>query len=204
LDFDEVSNRVLMKAVLKTWEDIAVTYSFKITNEPLPPGSPALAKRDGKTLSLAHDFSRQLFNVNTKGLDIGVSCSPCGIEGSVNIDLDLETAFGIPVGASMKITPRNIAAAIELSLQLDGELASAYSPDDVNVVSVPLTGFNVGGFFKLGVFLTVVRISCSKSIANEATLADLLCRISDSRLMNGQGQRRLLWGRECLFRIRLP
>lgn len=155
LDFDEVNNKVLMKAVLKTWEDIAVTYSFKITNEPLPPGSPALAKRDGKTLSLAHDFSQQLFDVNTKGLDIGVSCSPCGIEGSVNVDLDLETFMKVPVGASMKITPRNIAAAIELSLHLDGKLASAYSPGDVNVVSVPLTGFNVGGFFKLGVFLTV-------------------------------------------------
>ncbi|KAF2185677.1 hypothetical protein K469DRAFT_750369 [Zopfia rhizophila CBS 207.26] len=155
LDFDEVNNKVLMKAVLKTWEDIAVTYSFKITNEPLTPGSPALAKRDGKTLSLAHDFSRRLFDVNTKGLDIGVSCSPCGIEGSVNVDFDLETVLKVPVGASMKITPQNIAAAVELSLHLGGKLASAYSPGDVNVVSVPLTGFNVGGFFKLGIFLTV-------------------------------------------------
>jgi hypothetical protein len=155
LTFDEVNNKVLMKAVLKTWEDIAVTYSFKITTEPLAPGSSTLPKRDGKTMSLEHDFSRRLFDVKSGGLDIGVSCNPCGTEGSVNVDFDLETKFKIPKGASMTVTPQNIAAAVALSLELGGELTSAFNPADITVVSVPLTGIDVAGFFKLGIFLTV-------------------------------------------------
>lgn len=155
LDFDEDANKILLKAEQKTWEDIAGTYKFKISHEPLQNPS-ALAKRDA--MSLAQDFTRDLFNLNAGGLDIGVSCSKCGTEGSVNVDLDIEQKLFVPVGASMKITPQDIAAAVELALTLSGTLAEGFNPAPLNVVSIPLIGFNVGGFFKLGVFLTVVCI----------------------------------------------
>ncbi|KAF2870621.1 hypothetical protein BDV95DRAFT_574253 [Massariosphaeria phaeospora] len=155
LDFDEANNKVLMRAEQKLWEDVAESYSFKITNEPLPLDGPVRAKRDGSTLNLKHDFSRRLFDINSKGLDIGVSCSKCGTEGSVLVDFDIEKKWKVPAGASMQITPQNVAASIELALHLSGKLTSAYSPGDVNVVSVPITGINVGDVFKIGVFLTV-------------------------------------------------
>jgi len=166
LEFDEVANKALLKAEQKTWEDIAVTYTFKIWHEPLQT-TPALAKRD--TMSLASDFSRELFNVNAGGLGIGVQCVQCGTEGSVNVDLDLETKLAFPVGGSMKITPQDLAAAVELALTLSGTLESPWNPGELNVVSIPLVGFNVGGFFKLGVFLTVV---CISRIENKIVLAD--------------------------------
>ncbi|CAI6336774.1 unnamed protein product [Periconia digitata] len=153
LVFDEKDNRVIMQAVLKTWEDIAESYSFKIYNEPLPAG--ATAKRDGTTLNVAHDFSRSLFNTNAKGLDIGVSCSDCGTEGSVLIDFDIGKILGVPAGASISVTPQNIAAQVLLSLELNGNLASGWAPSALNVVSVPITGINIAGVFKVGVFLTV-------------------------------------------------
>jgi hypothetical protein len=200
LDFDEVHNKVLMKAVLKTWEDIAVTYSFKITSQPVAPGGPALPKRDGKTMSLEHDFSQRLFDVNTKSLDIGVACNPCGTEGSVNIDFDLDTKWKIPVGASMTVTPQNLAAVVGLSLELGGELTSAYNPGDVNVVSVPLTGIDVAGFFKLGIFLTVVCIDLRFPQIVWA-FAYRNCRMLASRLRNGEARRKPVWGQECQYPI---
>ncbi|KAF2105459.1 hypothetical protein BDV96DRAFT_509325, partial [Lophiotrema nucula] len=153
LDFDEANNIVNMNAILKTWEEIAQSYKFTITNEPLPPGTPV--KRDGKTLSVAHDFSQNIFNVNTKGLDIGVDCNPCGTEGSLLVDVDAEKVLGVPVGFNMVVTPQNIAAAIELSLRLGGTLTSAYSPPEKNIVSIPLYGIGAGDAFKLGLFLSV-------------------------------------------------
>ena len=121
-------------------------------------------------MSLAQDFTRDLFNLNAGGLDIGVSCSKCGTEGSVAVDLDIEQKFFVPVGASMKVTPQDIAAAVELALTLSGQLSEGFNPTPLNVVSVPLLGFNVGGFFKLGVFLTVVRIDKSSTIFKTNTL----------------------------------
>jgi hypothetical protein len=156
LSFDETGNRIIMRAEKREWEDIAVKYSFKVKNEPLPPSR--MMKRDGKTLNLAHDFSRSLFNVNYKGLDIGISCSDCGTEGTLLIDVDTETNFiGVPVGASMSVTPQNLAAIMQLSLQLSGKLGSAYV-QELNVVSVPITGIGIGSFFKIGLFVTVVCI----------------------------------------------
>jgi len=156
ISFDETSNRITMRAEKKEWEDIAVQYSFKVKNEPLPPSR--MMKRGGKTLNLAHDFSRSLFNVKYKGLDIGISCSDCGTEGTLLIDVDTKTNFlGIPTGASMSVTPQNLAAIMQLSLQLSGKLGSDYVKE-LNVVSVPITGIGIGSFFKIGLFVTVVRI----------------------------------------------
>src|SRR5437879_6512368 len=98
LVFDYVKNKVIMYTMLNSLEDIALTYCFSVRNEPLPPGSPALVKRDGKAFDFTKSFNRRLFDVNAKGLDIGVSCSNCGISGSINIDIDLEKWMGIPKG----------------------------------------------------------------------------------------------------------
>jgi hypothetical protein len=156
LSFDEAGNRIIMQSEQREWEDIAVKYSFNVRNEPLPLSRKM--KRDGKTLNLAHDFSRSLFSVNYKGLDVGISCSDCGTEGTVLIDVDTETNFiGVPVGASMSVTPQNLAAVMQLSLQLSGKLGSSYV-DELNVVSAPITGIGIGSFFKIGLFVTVVRM----------------------------------------------
>jgi hypothetical protein len=154
LKFDEVQNKVLMKAEMKTWQDIAVTYTFQVRNNPLPPTS--VAKRDGKTMSISRDFSRQIFDLSTGGLDIGVSCSPCGIQGSINVDLDVEVAWLVNSKASITIAPQNIEAYMTLVMHLSGKLASPYNPSDLTVVSIPISGVGAGGLFKLGGFLTVV------------------------------------------------
>jgi hypothetical protein len=171
------------------------TGPIQVRHEPLTPGT--IAKRDGKTLDLTHDFSRRLFDVSTKGLDIGVSCSPCGIEGSVNVDLDIETQWKIPRKAQLSITPQNLAAAMELSMHVGGTLKSGYNPGELNIISVPITGFNVLEIFKIGAFLTVV----STNTCLAALKTDICIRMLVLRLANGLGQPRRPWVQGCRFRM---
>ncbi|CAG8977732.1 hypothetical protein HYALB_00012167 [Hymenoscyphus albidus] len=156
IHFDPNTYKVYLEADQKEWEEVAKTYTFNMGYKPIMNSTVALAKRDDPdfTMSLASHFNKNLFATKVSGVDLSVDCVDCGIVGRMLVDFDLEVHLLHAPKATMKVSPQDVVATMQLALTASGTLAKEYSWDK-NLVSIPIEGIKVGKFAKIGAFLDV-------------------------------------------------
>lgn len=157
--YDEEANKAYLTADLKEWEDVARTYTLKISNMPLTPMhrmlmARGLLPRDTDfSMDLTSGFDANLFSKTIGGWTTSVDAVVRTV-GSLNVDLDLDVNWKLDLtAASMAISPENVAASIQLALTEKGTLAEGFAWQDT-IISIPIRGIEILKF-KIGAFLDV-------------------------------------------------
>ena len=129
LQYDEAKNIARLIGEPKDWKDIAQSYDLVVGH--IPGNDTWLTKRDlSKTLSiplaLSFPFS---FSLGADGISSSLECSDCSLNGHFNIELRISTWFGIPTGASIKMSPSGVQATAKLGWSLSGELTNDFEKE---------------------------------------------------------------------------
>ncbi|KAK3381016.1 hypothetical protein B0H63DRAFT_510951 [Podospora didyma] len=154
MHFDPQQLTVFLDIESKEWIDIAKNYTFHIGYAPAVDRS-SLFERGGApdfTMSLASDFSTNLFKQNISNLDISLDCTRCGTAGQLLVDFDLNV--GIPPKLSMKVNPQDVAAFMQLTMSVTGQLTKPLEWEKT-LVSIPIEGITIPHIAKIGAFLDI-------------------------------------------------
>ncbi|KAF2494151.1 hypothetical protein BU16DRAFT_66127 [Lophium mytilinum] len=154
--YDAQHSKAFLTADQKNWTEIAHTYSLSVGHTPAPPPEKRLALRGDPdfSMNLASSFNRNFFSTTAFGVDMSLDCSNCGTSGSLNVDFDIDVALFKISSAKMTISPKDVAAFLEVSMSESGTLSSAYNWEKT-IVSIPIDGIEIAKIVKLGAFLDV-------------------------------------------------
>lgn len=158
--YDEAANKAYLTAQLKDWEDVARSYTLKISNMPLTPMHRMLMSRGvfprdtDFSMSLVSGFDANLFSKTVGSWTTSVDAVVRTV-GSLNVDFDVDVNWRLKLTkASMVITPENVAASIQLALTEKGTLREGFAWQDT-IISIPIRGVEFLKKFKLGAFLDI-------------------------------------------------
>jgi len=105
-------------------------------------------------IPLSHDFSKpDAFSTQVDGITIGLGCSPCLTAGTLNFDLDI-VKLSAGTG-NLTVTPSGIEANATLAFDVTGVLNTAFNPDPVTLLDIPIDGIDIANVVKIGPQLTV-------------------------------------------------
>lgn len=154
--FDSSSLTVHMDAVLKTWKDVAHTYTLDFGD--FTPSTQTKEKRfldvsfdKSFTVDLTSTLPTDIFSLTSddglRNVSLGINCNDCGTTGDIVFSGHIEASLfdGITV-LQLSATPHNIAANLNLTFELEGMLNLDVSdPLQFNkkLLIIPLPG---GGF----------------------------------------------------------
>ena len=153
VQFDSSSLTVYLDAVLSTWKEVAQTYTLDFGE--LTPSTEATEKRlfsigfdKSFTVDLTSTLPTDIFSLaidNSLGnVSLALDCHDCGTTGDIVFSGHVEASLfsGITV-LQLSATPHNVAANLNLTLELDGELNMEQTePYQVNekILTIPLPG----------------------------------------------------------------
>lgn len=154
--FDSSSLTVHMDAVLKTWKDVAHTYTLDFGD--FTPSTQAEEKRfldisfdKSFTVDLTSTLPTDIFSITSdnglRNVSLDINCNDCGTTGDIVFRGHIEASLfdGITV-LQLSATPHNISANLNLTFELEGMLnLDITDPLQVNkkLLTIPLPG---GGF----------------------------------------------------------
>lgn len=154
--FDSSSLTVHMNAILKTWKDVANTYTMDFGD--FTPSTHTQEKRfldvsfdKSFTVPLTSTLPTDIFSVTyANGLEnitLNIDCNDCGTTGDIVFSGHIEASLfgGISV-LQLSATPHNVGANLNVTVELEGILnLDVVDPYEVNkkLLTIPLPG---GGF----------------------------------------------------------
>jgi hypothetical protein len=156
VQFDSSSLTVHMDAVLKTWKDVAHSYTLDFGD--FTPSAETNEKRfldvsfdKSFTVDLTSKLPTDIFTItNDDGLrnvTLAIDCNDCGTTGNIVFSGHIEASlFGGITTLQLSATPHNIAANLNLTFDLSGMLNLDISdPLEINkkLLTIPFPG---GGF----------------------------------------------------------
>ncbi|KAF4634238.1 hypothetical protein G7Y89_g3873 [Cudoniella acicularis] len=198
-NYDNRTNTVEFNATQKTWSDLQTGYTIQWgqnAGPTAPDNSTAVAKRSifGKLdphwnpsmhIDVNHDFSKNLYTKNYKGVNFKIDCANCGTKGRFNFAGHIKTTLRHPLTPSemtMSVTPAGVEADLGLSLNINGKLASAWA-DEATFLEIPIEAIHIPDLLQVGPELTLSAGFSMQTIEGSATVSTgLTAKIPDSSI----------------------
>lgn len=153
--YDDPHQTVYLKAMKKTWQDVAHTYSLDFgRHSPVTPTKRGLVDVDkSKTFSipLATAIPQQFMKPKTiDGITVGIDCSDCATKGSIEITGRVTSSkkSGLTV-FNIQAAPKAVSADISLTLSASGTLKTAWD-QQFNIISISMPGYSIPGVLDIG------------------------------------------------------
>ncbi|KAL7796772.1 hypothetical protein V8C37DRAFT_327830 [Trichoderma ceciliae] len=164
ITYDAAANTAIMAATKAKWRDFADDASIRITGTPASGNG---ARDVGKDVSIdvGHDFSGPIYSTTINGVNLGISCSSCKTQGSLNADITLSLSHGFEASVT---TQNSFGAAFQVSLTAGGSISSPLSVS-IPIASVPLAGFSIADVVDIGPQLTIVADASISGFSASAT-----------------------------------
>ncbi|KAI5456071.1 hypothetical protein BGZ63DRAFT_323377, partial [Mariannaea sp. PMI_226] len=136
-----------------------VTLRMKSTS-----GGPGLDKRwsDKGSFSIAHDFSRNIFNKTVDGVTFAIQCANCKTTGGFEYDISL----GGTNQASFTTT-NGLGASLGLGVSASGGLTTNLDRYSLNLLTIPLGGIHIPHLVDLGPEVTIDAVAAIKTISGK-------------------------------------
>ncbi|RFU76989.1 hypothetical protein TARUN_5236 [Trichoderma arundinaceum] len=175
ITYDAGSNTALMAATKAQWRDFAQDASIRITGAA-PTGNGARSVSKDVSIDIGHDFSGPIYSTTLDGVNLGISCSNCKTQGTVNADITLSLSNGFQASIT---TQNNLGATFEVSLTAGGSISSPLSTS-IPIATVPLAGFSIADVVDIGPQLIIeadatisgFSASATATVGVEASLPD--------------------------------
>lgn len=178
ITYDEAANVASLKAKAEDWKTIAHSYDLYVGSVPITDSE--LGSRDidhDVSLNIARSFP---FNIQhtSNGITSGLECSnKCGLTGKFNLQLHVSQKNFFPTGASLRLSPRGVAATAELTLSESGDLTKSFTfkkevlSIPINSITLPGKIVNIGPNLDIILGLEIGALSGSASISGGATVS---------------------------------
>lgn len=186
LSFDEEANVAQLAASRNEWQDIAHTFELVVgAVAQIPENDQTPARRDiDKSISVNfnHDLPFSL-SLDRDEFSASLACANCSTAGQFDIEYRVSRKSFIPVGASMKVSPRGVSAIALMKLSGSGTLTESLS-QTFDIVSIPLNAITIPGILELGPFFTVtVGASLSALTLTGSITSGAIARLSDDAVL---------------------
>lgn len=148
--FDDGTLTATFSAVQKAWGDAIDIYELHLSSTgifgPVTNNAQRLRPRDvNGSISLNHDFSNtNFYKTSVNGTDISLDCTTCGIQGSLDYDINISSVF-LDLSGFVRLTPNHVAAFATLALSASADLTEELPFPNEPILQVPLgEAFDVG------------------------------------------------------------
>ncbi|KAL7939268.1 hypothetical protein V8C35DRAFT_4443 [Trichoderma chlorosporum] len=184
ITYNTAANTAVMAATKAQWKDFAEDASLHITGVPAA-GNTRRDVSEAVPIDISHDFSGSIYSTTIDGVNLGLSCSTCNTQGTLNADITLSFDNGFEASLT---TSNSLGATVEVSLTASGSISSPLSTS-IPVYSVALAGISIEDVADIGPELTLVlnaEIS-SFSASASATVGATVSLPDGSGFTLGQG-----------------
>lgn len=178
ITYDSAANTAVMAASKAQWRDFAADASIHITGTSTTTTTGNTAREVSKDVSIdvGHDFSGPIYSTTIQGVNLGIACSDCKTQGTLNADITLSLSDGFQASIT---TQNSFGATFEVSLTAGGAISSPLSTS-IPIATVPLAGFSIADVVDIGPELSVVAdatisgfsASATATVGVEASLPD--------------------------------
>lgn len=175
ITYDAAANTANLAATKANWRDFAEDASIRISGLPAAGNSARDISKD-VSINIGHDFSGPIYSTTIDGVNLGIACSSCKTQGSVNADITLSLSNGFEASLT---TSGSLGALFEVSLTAGGSISSPLSTN-IPIASVPLGSFEIAGVVTIGPQLNIeadatlsgFSASATATVGVQATLPD--------------------------------
>jgi hypothetical protein len=175
ITYDTTANTATLAATKATWKSFAEDASIRISGAPTT-GSSTRSISENVPIDISHDFSGPIYSTTIDGVNLGISCSTCNTQGTIDADITLSLSNGFQASVT---TQNSLGATFEVSLTAGGAISSPLSTS-IPIYSVALAGFSIADVVTIGPQLTVVAdatlsgfsASATATVGVEASLPD--------------------------------
>ncbi|KAI9929332.1 hypothetical protein MW887_000800 [Aspergillus wentii] len=148
--FDRDSLKAKLTGVASEWKKLFHSYELTIGNVD----APSTDRRDwDPTASMSFNHKIPLsksFPIPGTDVSVDVSCEGCETKGSFDFGAHIKTDYGVPVAASLTLSPNDVSASFTPRLGLSGNMSKELS-DEFKLVTIPVEGISIpGGVLDLG------------------------------------------------------
>ncbi|KAM0262119.1 hypothetical protein ACHAQJ_001860 [Trichoderma viride] len=177
IKYDSSANTATLAATKAAWKSFAEDASIHITGTPTTStGNKARDVSENVPIDISHDFSGQIYSTTIDGVNLGISCSTCNTQGTLDADITLSFSNGFEASVT---TQNNLGATFEVSFTAGGAISSPLSTS-IPIYSVALAGFSIEDVVDIGPQLNVVAdatlsgfsASATATVGVEASLPD--------------------------------
>ncbi|KAM0466720.1 hypothetical protein ACHAPV_000225 [Trichoderma viride] len=173
--YDTTANTATLAATKAAWKSFAQDASIRINGTPATGTSARSISKD-VAIDVSHDFSGPIYSTTIDGVTLGISCSTCNTQGTLNADITLSLSDGFQASVT---TSNSLGATFEVSLTASGGLSSPLSTN-IPIFSTALAGFTIADVVTIGPQLQLVAdasissftASATATVGVEATLPD--------------------------------
>lgn len=149
ITYDEVKNIAHLKAKPTEWKTIAHSYDLDVGHVPMTDSRlPTRDLSQDLSFDVSSAFPFQV-KVTKNGLATALECTSCITSGKINLELKVSQQLLVPTGASIRISPRGVAARAEIKLTESGELTEAIEWEK-SIQKIPLDAIKIPGIVNIG------------------------------------------------------
>lgn len=164
ITYDTTANTALLAATKTNWKSFAQDASIRISGTP-SDGTTARSISKDVSINVSHDFSGPIYSTTVDGINLGISCSKCNTQGTLNADITLSLSNGF--GASVT-TSNNLGAIFDISLSASGALTSPLTTS-IPIFSTALAGFSIANVVTIGPELKLVADASISAVSASVT-----------------------------------
>ncbi|KAH7002422.1 hypothetical protein EDB80DRAFT_867427 [Ilyonectria destructans] len=151
-----------------TWDDFVEDYTLRVKSGAFDEDDKSLAKRIGGSgsISIANDFSKNLFSQDFGGVTLSVDCAHCATTGSIDFDFQI----GLFDGLTGSIVARNgLGASVGLGVTASGELTSPVDIASIRLLNLPLTPISIAGVATFGPEINVDAVAGLSAVSGQVS-----------------------------------
>ncbi|KAI5456828.1 hypothetical protein BGZ63DRAFT_316733, partial [Mariannaea sp. PMI_226] len=157
--FDAPALTATLSGAATPWHELLEDHVIRVKS-----GSSGLAKRESGSISIAHDFSRNILNTTVNDVTFALQCANCATTGGVNYDLSL-TKHAPFVSGTLSATG-GLGASLGLGVSIAAEMSQELT-GSLPLLDLPLAGIGIDGLFDIGPQLTVAASATLGAVTAE-------------------------------------